>query len=169
MFWFSRVEEKHCSWSYNVRSASFNTNKDMLHSGQSPYKQSANSNRGKDLRDLQLTCWMFRCIPLLFLLSALCCCSLVFVFWYFSSWGILKSWQYVAVQQMPTLYIPKHHVLLFMFSCSCSGFSRLQHHSLVKPKKQSDQVLSNRGKQQWVLESWLEQDTIQSSFFSKHL
>lgn len=115
MFWLSRLEEKQCSWCYNVRSTSFDKNKDMLHSGQSPYKQSADSNRGKDLRDLQLTCWMFRHIPLLFLLSAQKESYSVTVVWYFSSWGVLTSWQCVAVQQMPTPYIPKHHPFSWCF------------------------------------------------------
>lgn len=114
MFWLPRVEKKQCSWRYNVRSASFDTNKDMLHSGQSPYKQSANSSRGRDLKDLQLTCWMFRHISLLFLLSAQQETYSVAVVWHSSSWGILKSWQSVAVQQMPTPYIPKHHLLLLI-------------------------------------------------------
>lgn len=115
MFWLSRVEEKQCSWCYNVRSASLDTSKDMVHSGQSRYKRSTNSSRGKHLRDLQqLTCWMLRHIPLLFLLSAQKETYSVAVVWHFSSWGILKPRQCVAVQQMPTPYIPKHHLLLLI-------------------------------------------------------
>lgn len=131
MFWLSRLEEKQCSWCYNVRSASLDTNKDMLHSGQSRYKQSTNSSRGKDLRDLQLTCWMFRHILLLFLLSAQKETYSVAVVWHFSSWGILKPRQCVAVQQMPTPYIPKHHLLLlisvFLLVSSFQSFIASQH------------------------------------------
>lgn len=44
-----------------------------------------------ECRDLQLICWMFRHIPLLFLLSAQKETYSVAVFWYFSSWGILQE------------------------------------------------------------------------------
>lgn len=103
----------------------------MLHSGQSQYRQSANRSRGKDLRDLKLTCWMFRHIHLLSLLSAQKETYSVAVVWHFSSWENLKSRQCTAVQQMPTPYIPKHHLLLlisiFLLLSWFQSFIALQH------------------------------------------
>lgn len=125
---FDFQEEKQCSQRYNMRSASFDTNKDMLHSGQSPYR--VQTAVGEEISETYN--WHAQCSGTFLALPSqctkgnlLCCCSL-------ASQPLSYSEQLcscAANAHFPTF---QNNISFswYLFSGCGPGFSHLYHHSM---------------------------------------